>query len=463
MTKNVLHKLIDELCSALGTSRVITDPEILDTYARDETGDLSHLPDIVVRPLSTEEVSTAIKICRGYGVPVIPRGTGTGVTGGAVPVTGGVVLSLEKMNRILEIDHRNMTVTVEPGIITGELQRAVMDVGLMYPPDPASLDSCSIGGNIAEGAGGPRAVKYGTTKDYVLGLEFVMADGSVITTGGKYVKNATGFNLTGLLIGSEGILAVITKIILRLLPSVPFTMDLLVPYGSMEEAVDAVHRIMNNRVFPAALEFMEEDAIRIVGRYLGEQMPFPDARAHLLIQLDGGSEESLQRDLEKIGDCLGASSGRALVAETKIQGERIWKARRAIREAINHCTPGTLAEDTVVPRSRIPEFLKEVKSYFNRQGMQTLMFGHAGDGNVHIHVLQGSLGEKEWAERKHSYKREIYRIALSYGGTISGEHGIGYSRREYLSMALSHEEIELLKRIKKAFDPEGLLNPMKII
>ncbi|HDP80573.1 MAG TPA: FAD-binding protein [Spirochaetes bacterium] len=462
MTDTELSNLKKDLVAALGDSKIITDPSILETYARDETGDIFHAPDIAVRAGSTGDVSAVLRICSAHGVPVIPRGAGTGLTGGAVPTVGGVVLSLEKMNRIIEIDTRNMAAVVEPGVITGDLQRAVLEHGLMYPPDPASLDSCSIGGNVAEAAGGPRAVKYGTTRDYLLGLEFVLMDGSVISTGGKYVKNATGFNLCGLLTGSEGTLAVITKITLRLIPAAPHTLDILVPFGSMEEAVEAVYRIIADKILPAGLEFMEENAIRIVGKYLHDEMLFPDARAHLLIELDGSTMEEIERDLEKIGACLGDAYGRALAAESRAQSERLWKARRSIREAINAVSPSSLAEDSVVPRSEIPGFLKEVKSYFDGLGLSTLMFGHAGDGNVHIHVLQGTISDEQWYRQQPIYKKELYRIALSRGGTISGEHGIGCTRRDYLPMALSHDEIELLRRIKKAFDPRGLLNPGKI-
>lgn len=450
------------LFEAIGEANVIEDEEILDRYARDETSDLAHAPDIVVRVSSAAEVGRVLAICNGLGVPVTPRGAGTGVTGGAVPVTGGVVLSLERMNRILEIDERNMTALVEPGVITGELQRVVRERGLMYPPDPASLDSCSIGGNVAEGAGGPRAVKYGTTKDYILGLEFALPDGSIITTGGKFVKNATGFNLCGLLTGSEGTLAVITKILVRLVPAAPCTMDILLPYDTLGAAVDDVYAIISRKVVPAALEFMEEDAIRLTARHLGEDMPFPGARAHLLVQLDGASEEAVRDQMTTIADCVSVPGERIIAAESRAQSDRIWKARRAIREAITAESPVFLAEDTVVPRSEIPGFLKKVKEFLNGRGLRSVMFGHAGDGNVHIDVLMGGMPRTEWDALVPELKKNIYTIALAHGGTITGEHGIGYTRREYLGLALGDDEIALLKRIKTAFDPRGILNPRKI-
>ena len=450
------------LAEALGAENVFAENDVLDRYARDETSDLEHAPDMVVRVSSAAEVGRVLAICNDLGVPVTPRGAGTGVTGGAVPVRGGVVLSLERMNRILEIDERNMTALVEPGVITGDLQRAVRELGLMYPPDPASLDSCSIGGNVAEGAGGPRAVKYGTTKDYVLGLEFALADGGIINTGGKFVKNATGFNLCALLTGSEGTLAVITKILLRLVPAAPFTMDLLIPYDTLEAAVDDVYAIIAQRVAPAALEFMEEDAIRLTARHLGEDVPFPNARAHLLVQLDGPSEEAVRDQMITIAGCVSVPEERIIAAESRAQSERIWKARRAIREAITAESPVFLAEDTVVPRSEIPRFLKKVKEFLNGRGLRSVMFGHAGDGNVHIDVLRGGMSRTEWDELLPALKKNIYTLALEHGGTITGEHGIGYTRREYLGLALGDDEIALLKRIKSAFDPRGILNPQKI-
>ena len=454
--------IADELARILGAKQVVTDREILETYARDETSDLSAMPDILVRAESVEDVSRTMKLCHKRGVPVIPRGAGTGVTGGAVPVKGGVVLSLEKMNRIIEIDRENMVAVVEPGAITRDIQETAKAEGLMYPPDPASLDSCSIGGNVAENAGGPRAVKYGTTGDYILGLEFVLPDGSVITTGGKIVKNATGYNLQGILIGSEGTLAVITKIFLRLVPAPLITVDMLIPFPSIREAANAVFSILLNRIVPATLEFMERDAIDLVAGFLNREMPFPDAGAHLLIQIDGSSEQAVFTDLEKIGRLVSVESENIVIAESPLQRERLWKARRSIREAIHAESPVFLAEDCVVPRSKIPEFLTDLKAYFQSKGLRSVMFGHAGDGNVHIDVLKGDKNYELWKSGLPELKREIYKRAVALGGTITGEHGIGFTRKEYLHLALSREEIDLLRRIKRAFDPKGILNPHKI-
>ncbi|MBN2079825.1 MAG: FAD-binding oxidoreductase [Spirochaetes bacterium] len=460
MTQN--PHVFEELSRILGPGRVVTDREILATYGRDETSDLCAVPEALVRAESAIEVSAVLRLCQEHRIPVVPRGAGTGVTGGAVPIVGGLVLSLEKMNRILEIDRENMTATVEPGAITRDIQEAAREAGLMYPPDPASLDSCSIGGNVAENAGGPRAVKYGTTKDYILGLEFVLPGGQVVSTGGKIVKNATGYNLAGILIGSEGTLAVITKIILRLIPAPLHSTDILIPFPSIEEATRAVHGMLVERIVPAAIEFMERDALVLVSSFLGGSIPFPEAGAHLLIQVDGSSEDAVHHEIERIGSLPGMDVKSIIVAETPLQRERLWKTRRSIREAIHAASPIFLAEDCVVPRSKIPEFLRDLKALFESSGLRSVMFGHAGDGNVHIDVLKGTMNERAWRDGLPELKREIYRRAIALGGTITGEHGIGCVRKEYLGLALSEEEIALLGRIKKAFDPAGILNPGKI-
>ena len=457
-----IDKAIKDLTAHLEPHQVISDIEILDSYGRDETSDLFAMPHALVRAESTADVSTVLTICSKHKVPVIPRGAGSGVTGGAVPVMGGVVLSMEKMNRILEIDTDNMTATVEPGAITGEIQNAVKAHGLMYPPDPASLDICSIGGNVAEIAGGPSAVKYGTTKDYVLGLECVLPDGGVISTGGKYVKNATGYNLTGIILGSEGTLAVITKIFLRLIPAPLYSADVLIPFDSMDAAMKAVTGILSNRIIPATMEFMEEDAIKLVSRFHSSNIPFPDARAHLLVQLDGGSPEAVDEQMHRVASVLDRDDDTIIVAQSGPQRERIWKARRGIREAIHAESPVFLAEDCVVPRSLIPRFLVSLKEYFTARGLTSVIFGHAGDGNVHIDILKGSMQKKDWDLLVPVLKREIYSRAITLGGTITGEHGIGCIRKDYLAMALSPDAIELMKRIKRAFDPGDILNPGKI-
>ena len=462
MDSEKIKTVTDILTGKLGQNKVVIDNDILEKYSRDETADLSFFPDLLVRADNVNDVSMVLNICNEYGVPVIPRGAGTGVTGGAVPVAGGVVLSLENMNKIIEIDDINMVAIVEPGAITGEIQSKVLEYGLMYPPDPASLENCSIGGNVAENAGGPRAVKYGTTKDYILGLEFVMPDGTILSTGGKLVKNVTGYNLTGLLLGSEGTLAVVTKIYLRLIPAPVVTKDLLIPFESIDDAIDTVYLILKNRIIPDTMEFMEDNAIKLVSKFFNNDIPFPDAGAHLLIQISGENEEVVYDNLERISKLLDMDHNEIFAAESNLQRDKLWKARRSIREAIHAEDLYFLAEDSVVPRSEIPQFLKDLKKYFSSMGLKSVMFGHAGDGNVHIDVLKGSLEYDEWKKLQPSIKKEIYKRAIALGGTITGEHGIGYTRKDYIHLAMSEGEIELHKRIKKAFDPNYILNPKKI-
>lgn len=457
-----IEKLKKILLQTLGEGKVVTAPDLLDNYSRDETSGLQGAPDIVVRAACKEDVVSAMAACREHNVPVTPRGAGTGVTGGAVPVQGGVVLSVERMNRIIEIDRENLVAVVEPGVITAELQNRALELGLFYPPDPASLDSCSIGGNVAENAGGPRGLKYGTTKDYVLGLEVVLPDGSLISTGGKTVKNATGYNLTGLFAGSEGTLGIITKVYLKLIPAPLFTQDLLIPFDSIEDAVQTVTLLLSNGIFPATIEFMEEDAIQLVTAYLKETVPFQDAKAHLLVQLDGDTQEGIYQVLEKITKIEQIDSTHIYSAQTASQKERLWKTRRSIRESIRAASPVFFGEDCVVPRVCIPEFLKGLKQYFCLMNVQSVMFGHAGDGNVHINVLKGEMDNQRWKTIVPDIKKEIYTRAVQLGGTITGEHGIGVLRKDYITIALSEKEIELSKKIKAVFDPQSLLNPGKI-
>ena len=452
-----------KLSAALGASVVSNDPDVLEKYAIDETSDLKGNPWLVVYAKSAEDVSTVLSVCNEYCIPVIPRGAGTGVTGGAVPVCGGVVLSLETMNSIIEIDVENMIAVCEPGVITGILQKEVAQYGLMYPPDPASLDSCSLGGNVAEGAGGPRAVKYGTTKDYITGLEFVLSDGSIIQHGGKFIKNATGYNLTGILIGSEGTLAVITKIYCKLIPAPAYTLDMLIPFASLEEAIRMVYTFLINRIKPAVLEFMEEDALIVASQYLGQAMPHPEAKAHLLIQLDGDSSEDIERMLQTILSLGMVHPDTILTAQSPQQKERLWKARRCIREAIDAKSPVFLAEDCSVPRSSIAPFLTGVKEALTPYGLQSIIFGHAGDGNVHIDVLKNDMPYEDFKKLVPALKEIIYGQAYRYGGTITGEHGTGFIRKDALKKFATSQELSLYKRLKKAFDPNGILNPHKII
>jgi glycolate oxidase len=460
----VTGRVVESLRQIAGQANVLVGDEALEPYTHDETVGLRADPEVVVKVTSAEQVSRVLMLAQQERIPVTPRGAGYGLSGGAVAVHGGIVLSTEKMNRILEIDHENLMVTVEPGVITGELHRAVEAEGLFYPPDPASLDSCSIGGNVAEGAGGPRAVKYGTTKDYVTGLEAVLPSGQIVTMGGKLVKNVTGYSLIQLLVGSEGTLAVVTKIILRLLPLPKVQVDLLVPFDDFQAAADTVSAIISHRILPTTMEFMEQDSMLAVERLLKKPVPFGDAAAHLLIQLDGNLQEAVDAEMETVGDlCLQHGARDVLVAQDRPTRDRLWEARRMIIDALNQESPVNHMEDVVVPRAEIPQLLKGIKELAGRRGVRIVSFGHAGDGNVHVNVLKDRMGDEQWAELMPAVTEEIYRLSLSLGGTITGEHGIGATRRRYLRLALDEAQIDLMRQIRAAFDPNQILNPGKIL
>ncbi len=463
MYRKVDSQIVEALCGIVGERNVLLTAEDMEPYAHDEVVGLRAEPEAVVRVTSAEQVSEILKLAQRERVPVTPRGAGYGLSGGAVPIVGGIVLSLEKMNRILEIDKENLMVTVEPGVIVGELHRAVEEEELFYPPDPASLDSCTIGGNVAEGAGGPRAVKYGVTKDYVCGLEAVLPSGEIITCGGKLVKNVTGYNLIQLLIGSEGTLAVVTKIILRLIPKPNVQVDLLVPYDDFQAAADTVSDIIAQRIVPTTIEFMERDSILAVERLLEKEMPHDDAEAHLLIQLDGNRQEAVDEDAEVVGQlCLEHGARDVFVARDTHTSDRLWEARRMIIDALNNESPVNHMEDVVVPRAQIPELLKGIKDTAGRHAVRIVCFGHAGDGNVHVNVLKDDIDDARWKELVPPVREEIYELTLSLGGTITAEHGIGATRREYLPLALDDAQIEVMRRIREAFDPHHILNPGKI-
>lgn len=463
MYNRVTPQIVEALRAIVGEGNVRTDEEALEKYAHDETVGLWAQPEVVVFVRSAPEIADIFRLATRERIPITPRGAGYGLSGGAVPVFGGVVLSTEKMNRILEIDQQNLMVTVEPGVITGDIHRAVEAEGLFYPPDPASLDSCTIGGNIAEGAGGPRAVKYGTTKDYVCGLEAVLPSGDIITCGGKLVKNVTGYNLIQLIIGSEGTLAVVTKIILRLLPLPKFRVDLLVPYDDFQAAADTVSEIIAARILPATIEFMEQDSVLAAERLLQKTVPYDDAAAHLLIQLDGNRQEAVDADMEVVGEiCLAHGARDVLVAKDSRTRDRLWEARRAIVDALKHESPVNHMEDVVVPRAEIPALLRGIKEIARRHGVRIVCFGHAGDGNVHVNALKDAMPEEDWRALVPVLSEEIYRLTLSLGGTITGEHGVGATRRRYLPMALDPAQIALMRGIKDIFDPHHILNPGKI-
>jgi glycolate oxidase len=463
MYRPVTPAIIEALCQIAGHAGVLFDAEALGRYSHDETVGLYHSPEVVVRATNTRHVSEVLVLAQREQIPVTPRGAGYGLSGGAVPVRGGILLTTEKMNRILEIDRQNLMITVQPGVITGDIHRAVEAEGLFYPPDPASLDSCSIGGNVASGAGGPRAVKYGTTRDYVCGLEVVLPSGEIFRSGGKLVKNATGYNLIQLLIGSEGTLAVVTEITLRLIPLPAVQVDLLVPFDDFQAAADTVSALIGRRILPTAMEFMERDSIVAAERLLQKTVPFDDAAAHLLFQLDGNLQQAVDAEMETVAEvCLEHGARDVLVARDRPTRDRLWEARRKIMDAINNESAVNHKEDVVVPRATIHLLLKGMRELAQRHGVRIISFGHAGDGNVHVNVLKDGLSDERWQAVVPVVTEEIFHLALSFGGTLTGEHGIGVTRRPYLPLALDATQIALMRRIRDVFDPNHILNPDKI-
>ncbi len=448
----------------LSEKYVLTDHEHLLRCASDQTEDLCFMPEVVLQPGSTTEVSAILKYCNERLLPVTPRGAGTGLSGGALPVFGGIVLDMRRFDKILNIDNRNFQVTTEPGVITQVLQETLRAEGLFYPPDPASKGSCFIGGNVSENSGGPRAVKYGVVKDYVLNLEVVLPNGEIIWTGANVLKNATGYNLTQLIVGSEGTLAVITKIVLRLIPAVQHDLTLLVPFRSAEDACRAVNEIFLAGYTPSALEFMERDALDWVLRFVGNStIAVPDdIQAHLLIELDGNDMDALFRDAGAISDLLQRfDTGEILFADTYEQKQMLWNLRRKVGEAVKSNSVYK-EEDTVVPRALLPDLLRTVKEIGVRYGFRSVCYGHAGDGNLHVNIVRGEMSQHDWDNRLTEGIRELFGAVVRMGGTISGEHGIGWVQKDYMDIAFNPVQLDLMKQIRTIFDPNGILNPGKI-
>ena len=456
---------MDELSRALDRSDMSLEDEVLHAYGHDETEDLVHPPQVVVRPRTTGQVAAVMKACHTHRVPVTPIGARTGLSGGALSVHGGVGLALDRMDRIVDIDERNLQVTVEPGVITQVLQEAVAVKGLYYPPDPASRGSCTIGGNLAENSGGPRAVKYGVTRDFVLNLEVVLPDGEVIWTGANTLKNSTGYDLTRLLVGSEGTLGIITKAVLRLVPLPRENRLLLVPFDSPYKACEAVSAVFRAGITPSAMEFMERDAIDWSLRFIGDDsLSVPDeVQAHLLVEVDGNDPDALMKDCEAILEVMEAhGAGEVLFAETAAQKDKLWLLRRKVGEAVKSNSVYK-EEDTVVPRYELPRLLEGVKEIGRRYGFQSVCYGHAGDGNLHVNIVKGDLSDGAWKEEVPKAIREIFELTVSLGGTLSGEHGIGLVQRPYMDIAFSQVQLDLMRRVKEAFDPLGILNPGKVL
>jgi glycolate oxidase len=455
---------IQEVTKIVGESGIFVDEKHLNHYGHDETEDLVFAPSVVVLPKNTHEVSQIMELATRHILPVTVRGAGTGLAGGALPIAGGILMSMEKFDQILEIDSKNFQVTTEPGVITEVLQNAVKELGLFYPPDPSSRGTSWIGGNVSTNAGGPRAVKYGVVKDHVLNLEVVLPSGKIIWTGANTLKNSTGYNLTQLLVGSEGTLGVITKIVLKLQPHPSQQLLMLAAFESSQAACAAVADIFKAGVTPSALEFMERNAIDWAVRYLGDvNLTITDAvQAHLLIEVDGHHVESLYHDCEKIQAVLerfGCTD--VLFADNDAQKTDLWRLRRNVAHAVKSQSVYK-EEDTVVPRAHLPALLAGVKEIGSKYGFESVCYGHAGDGNLHVNILRGDMNDSDWDNTVTTGIRAIFGLVSDLGGTLSGEHGIGYVQRPYMDILFSETELEIMRGIKRVFDPLGILNPGKI-
>jgi len=448
----------------VGKENMSSDKEQLEKYGQDETEDLIFFAEVILKPSSVKEISQIAKICNEHIIPLTVRGAGTGLSGGALPIKGGVLLSMEKFNKIIKIDERNLQATVEPGVINYEFQEAVKQVGLFYPPDPASWGSCSLGGNIAHSSGGPKAVKYGTTRDYVLNLEIVLPNGEIIWTGANTLKYSTGYNLTHLMVGSEGTLCIVTKIVFKLITLPKHDLLMLIPFNSAELACKAVAEVFKAGINPSAMEFMEKDAIDWSIKYSGE-LSFkvkPEWQALLIVEVDGNNLDVLMSDCEIISAVMQQNQcDEILFADSAEQKNAIWKIRRKVGEAVKSNSVYK-EEDTVVPRAELPILLKGVKAIGKKYGFNSVCYGHAGDGNLHVNIIKGALSDDAWNIDLPKAISEIFELCKSLGGTISGEHGIGLVQKNYLPIVFSPYHLQLMKDIKKVFDPNYILNPGKI-
>lgn len=461
---NLTSITLAELEEMLGEGKVFFDEEQLEKYGQDETEDLCYFPEVVVKPGSVEEIAELLKYCNKHKIPVTTRGAGTGLSGGALPIKGGVLLSMEKFNQILDIDTRNLQATVEPGVINYVFQEEVKKHNLFYPPDPASWGSCSLGGNISHSSGGPKAVKYGTTRDYVLNLQVVLANGDIIWTGADTLKYSTGYNLTHLFIGSEGTLGVVTKIVFKLIPLPKHDLLMLVPFYSAEKACEAVSAVFREGIVPSAMEFMERDAIAWSIKYAGDvnYKIKEEWEALLIVEVDGNNMDVLYQDCEVISKVMQEHEcDEILFADTADQKAALWKIRRKAGEAVKSNSVYK-EEDTVVKRAELPKLLKGVKDIGKKYGFTSVCYGHAGDGNLHVNIIKGSMSDNDWNLKLPKGITEIFQLCKELGGTISGEHGIGLVQKKYMPVVFPKHQLALMKNIKKVFDPHYILNPGKI-
>lgn len=460
----ITASIINEFKNIVGEVYVLYDGETLDKYSHDETENLRYLPDVVIKPRTPQEIGAIMKMCNAKKIPVTPRGAGTGLSGGALPHLGGVVIAMERFNSILEIDERNLQVTTEPGVITEVLQMAVKGKGLFYPPDPASRGSCFIGGNISENSGGPKAVKYGVVRDYVLNLEMVLPTGEIIWTGANVLKNSTGYNFTQLVVGSEGTLGIVTKIVLRLIPHPRYDLLMLVPFKKLEQASEAVSAIFRAGFVPSAMELIEINSLRITSEFVDSSaVPVTDdTEAHLIIEVDGNNMDVLMGEMEAISEMLTHYDiGEIYFADDAQQKAELWKLRRKVAEAVK-LVGYTIEEDAVVPRAELPALIRGVKELGKQHNFDVVCYGHAGDGNLHIRIRKegtpNSFGDTEMTQSL----RALFKLVKALGGTISGEHGIGLIQKSYMDIMFEEKQLDLMRQIKKVFDPNNILNADKI-
>lgn len=454
------REVFNKIKKIVGSSRILTTREELICYSYDAMG-IESLPEAVVFPDNVSEIASIVKLANHYKFPVFPRGAGSGTVGGAIPLGGGVVLALNRLNRILEIDVQNQLAVVEPGVVTGTLKERLRDKGLFYPPDPASLKFCTIGGNVATGAGGPQAVKYGVTYNYVLGLEAVMATGEIIHSGRRTVKGVVGYDLTSLLVGSEGTLGIFTKIILRLLPYPETRQTLLVIFEDIIQCMAAVDKILKMQMLPSTLEFMDKNSIEAVEKHFHLGLP-ESADALLLIEIDGDKEIVEIIKTRLVNTCQKFRPLEITFAKNEEEREEIWRVRRSVSPALLSLRPGKINEDVCVPRSRIAELVRQVTNIGKKHGILVANFGHAGDGNIHVNFLIDRQDSSELVRAEKAVK-ELFKMVLHLGGTISGEHGIGIAKSPFLTWEVGEEGVRIMKRLKKVFDPNNILNPGKMV
>lgn len=462
--KPITPAIVAEIKSAIGEEKVFLDAEILAHYSHDETEDLRYLPELVVKPSRPEDISTLLKICNTHHVAVTPRGGGTGLSGAALPIFGGVSLSMEKFKKIIDIDTENLQATVEPGVITEEFMNAVGEKGLMYPVDPSSKGSCFLGGNVAHGSGGPRVVKYGTIREYILNLEVVLPNGDIIWTGANTLKYASGYNLTQLMIGSEGTLAVITKIVTKLLPKPTQSVLMMGSFESNETACAAVSALFRAGLAPSAVEFMERKGVEWVIQH--DDIKFDlkvNVKALLMIEFDGDDLDDIFKNCEKTNTVLEEHAcTEVLFADTAAQKEEFWRLRRTMAESVK-ANSVYKEEDTVVPRAALPQLIKGIKEIGAKYGFESVCYGHAGDGNLHVNIIKAGMSDEDWKNKLKLGIAEIFELTTALGGTLSGEHGIGLVQKEFMPIKYSEVHLNLMRGIKQLFDPNGILNPGKMV